>query len=312
MKVPLGAAVLIGAILAPTDPVPATEVQVRGTEDRDQIRINLTGEAALNDGTAFPFVMLGLGLLGLHEVGEYFQRFILVDLLWSSLGGIILGSAIGFIVGTGVLHLRRSRDMVTGYDEFVALGLLSVTYGLALLISTYGFLAIFFAAYVFGRLANKNDQLEPMPDQPPNSKRAGHADGGRLATNARSFNEQLERIAELMLVFFIGALLWTLDFEAEMFVLAVVGLFIVRPVAVWIGLTGCKLSLIQKSMTAWFGVRGIGSIFYLCFAVQNDLPAELTSRIAALALITIALSVVLHGISATPLMDAYQKRRLGR
>jgi NhaP-type Na+/H+ or K+/H+ antiporter len=66
----LGAAVLLGAILAPTDPVLASDVQVLEANDRDRLRFSLTGEGGLNDGAAFPFVMLGLGLLGLHDLGS--------------------------------------------------------------------------------------------------------------------------------------------------------------------------------------------------------------------------------------------------
>ena len=82
----LGAGVLLGAIVAPTDPVLATDVQIRHPGDRDQLRFTLTCEAGMNDGSAFPFVMLGLGLLGLHDLGELGLRWVLVDVLWASAG----------------------------------------------------------------------------------------------------------------------------------------------------------------------------------------------------------------------------------
>lgn len=87
LGLPLGAAVLLGAVLAPTDPVLASDVQVESPEDQDQLRFGLTGEAGLNDGAAFPFVMLGLGLLGLHELGEGGWRWLAVDVLWACAGG---------------------------------------------------------------------------------------------------------------------------------------------------------------------------------------------------------------------------------
>ncbi|HEY5672117.1 MAG TPA: cation:proton antiporter, partial [Malonomonas sp.] len=101
LGLPIGAAVLLGAIIAPTDPVLATEVQIRHPGDRDRLRFTITCEAGMNDGSAFPFVMLGLGLLGLHELGEFGQRWVLVDVLWATVAGI----AIGVAAGSGLAHL---------------------------------------------------------------------------------------------------------------------------------------------------------------------------------------------------------------
>jgi NhaP-type Na+/H+ or K+/H+ antiporter len=120
MGLPVGAAVLLGAILAPTDPVLASDVQAAHAHDRDRLRFSLTGEAGLNDGTAFPFVMLGLGLLGLHDIGEYGWRWLAVDVLWAVAGGIAIGGALGTLVGRYVpppdnsrpSHQRSSSDDV--------------------------------------------------------------------------------------------------------------------------------------------------------------------------------------------------------
>lgn len=104
----LGTAVLLGAILAPTDPVLASDVQVTEEKDRDRLRFSLTGEGALNDGTAFPFVMLGLGLLGLHPLGEYGWRWFAVDVAWSIAGGLAIGGGLGWLIGKLVLYLRAA------------------------------------------------------------------------------------------------------------------------------------------------------------------------------------------------------------
>jgi len=93
--VPIGLAILLGAILAPTDPVLASEVQVSDPGDTDSLRFTLTGEAGLNDGAAFPFVMLGLGLLGLHELGTGTWRWWTTDVLWAIAGGLANGGAFG-------------------------------------------------------------------------------------------------------------------------------------------------------------------------------------------------------------------------
>lgn len=145
MGLPLGAAVLLGAILAPTDPVLASDVQVADPEDRSSLRLALTGEGGLNDGTAFPFVMLGLGLLGLHPLGDWGLRWLLVDVLWAVGGGLAIGATLGTWTGRLVLHLRTRHAQALGYDDFLALGLIGLSYGAALLFTTYGFLAVFAA-----------------------------------------------------------------------------------------------------------------------------------------------------------------------
>ena len=95
LAMPLGACILLGAIVAPTDPVLATDVQIRHPGDHDQLRFTLTCEGGMNDGSAFPFMMLGLGLLGLHDLGDFGINWILVDVLWATLAGIAIGIAGG-------------------------------------------------------------------------------------------------------------------------------------------------------------------------------------------------------------------------
>src|SRR5688500_4731781 len=145
LGLPLGAAVLLGAVLAPTDPVLASDVQVEHPTDRDRLRFGLTGEAGLNDGTAFPFVMLGLGLLGLHDLGPAGWKWIAVDVLWAIGGGLAVGAIAGTAVARLVLYLRQHHKEAVGLDEFLALGLLALSYGVALWLHTYGFLAVFAA-----------------------------------------------------------------------------------------------------------------------------------------------------------------------
>ena len=95
---PPGACILLGAILAPTDPVLASDVQVQHSRDRDRLRFALTGEGGLNDGTAFPFVLLGLGLMGLHEIGDFGWRWLVIDTLWGVAWGLALGALLGLAV----------------------------------------------------------------------------------------------------------------------------------------------------------------------------------------------------------------------
>ena len=152
LGLPLGAAILLGGILAPTDPVLASDVQVADPGDRDRLRFALTGEAGLNDGTAFPLVMLGLGLLGLHDIGSFGWRWLAVDVLWAVTAGVAIGAVLGTAVGQLVLYLRRTHKEAVGLDNFLALGLVGLAYGAADLAHGYGFLAVFAAGVALRRL----------------------------------------------------------------------------------------------------------------------------------------------------------------
>ncbi|MEO8163929.1 MAG: cation:proton antiporter, partial [Betaproteobacteria bacterium] len=128
----VGVAVLLGAVLAPTDPVLASDVQVSDPGDTDRLRFALTGEAGLNDGTAFPFVMLGLALLGLENFGANpWQGWALYS-LWAVGAGLATGAILGKAVGQLVVYLRRRHLEAVGYDDFLALGLIATSYGVAM------------------------------------------------------------------------------------------------------------------------------------------------------------------------------------
>ncbi|MDF2178949.1 cation:proton antiporter [Aliiglaciecola sp. CAU 1673] len=146
LELPLGVGVLLGAILAPTDPVLATDVQTRHPGDKDPLRFTLTCEAGMNDGSAFPFVMLGLGLLGLQDLGEFNLHWVLIDVLWSTVAGVVIGLVSGYALAHMARSLRGALPDQNLMDNFLGLGLIGVVYGLSLLIDAWGFLAVFFAA----------------------------------------------------------------------------------------------------------------------------------------------------------------------
>ena len=292
----LGASILLGAILAPTDPVLASDVQVVEASDRDRLRFSLTGEGALNDGAAFPFVMLGLGLLGLHDLGTGGWRWLAVDVLWATVGGLLIGGALGTLVGRLVVYLRSRHKASVGLDEFLALGLIALTYGLAVLSHTYGFLAVLAAGIA----------LQRVTERPGEVARTASAD---LMQEVQGFNEQLERIAEVAIVLAIGGMLAYTYLHASAVWFVLVLLLVVRPVSVWVGLLGAPVSRDQRVLISWFGIRGIGSIYYLMFAINHGLPRALAEELIALTLAMVAASIVVHGISVTPLMSAYARRK---
>jgi NhaP-type Na+/H+ or K+/H+ antiporter len=146
LDLPLGAGILLGGILSPTDPVLATDVQTRHPDDRDQFRFIVTCEAGMNDGSAFPFVMLGLGLLGLHNLGEMGVHWVLVDVLWATVAGITIGVVGGISLAHVGRALRGHPPQHELMNDFLGLGLIGVVYGLCLLVGAWGFLAVFFTA----------------------------------------------------------------------------------------------------------------------------------------------------------------------
>lgn len=322
LGLPLGAAILLGAILAPTDPVLASDVQVAEPTDRDRLRFALTGEAGLNDGTAFPFVMLGLGLLGLHEIGPFAWRWLAVDVVWAVAGGIGIGAALGTLIGQLVLYLRRTHREAVGLDNFLALGLIGLSYGIALLAHAYGFLAVFAAGVALRRLEQRTTTSETMTS--PAEIASAHADpdipNAALAVDPQrapaymahavlSFNEQIERIGEVAAVVVIGMVLWALEWRSASWAFVAVMLLIIRPLSTTIGLAGSKTSKAQRTLIGWFGIRGIGSLYYLMFAANRGLPNDLLAKMAVLTLSVVCISIVAHGISVTPLMHFYERSK---
>ncbi|WP_420125964.1 cation:proton antiporter [Longimicrobium sp.] len=309
-----GAAILLGAILAPTDPVLASDVQVTDAADSDRLRFGLTGEASLNDGTAFPFVMLGLGLLGLHELGENGWRWIAIDLLWAVAAGLGTGIVLGTLVGRLVLYLRKTHREAVGLDDFLALGLIALSYGAALLVMGYGFLAVFAAGLALRRI----ERTAAAGDEPPDEVLAAATspDAEKLATDpekapaymaqaALGFTEQLERIGEAAVVLLLGGMLsWAFLPRDAIWFLPLLFL-VIRPISVYAGTVGAGATPVQRRLIAWFGIRGIGSVYYLTYAMQHGLPEALGRTLAALVLAAVAVSAVVHGISVTPLMKRY-------
>lgn len=335
LGLPLGAAVLLGGILAPTDPVLATEVQVDNPADRDQLRFALTGEGGLNDGTAFPVVMLGLGLLGAHELGALGWRWLLVDVLWATGAGIAIGALLGTALGRLVLHLRHRHQEATGYENFIALGLIGLAYGFAVVAHAYGFLAVFAAGLALRHCAKVDTDatvsaLGIAPTVRAEAAAATRVDkalhsprpelAGHMATHPRhasaylahavlSFNEQLDRFGEMVGVVVVGLLLWAVPWAPAAAWFVPLVLLGVRPLSVAVGLVGSRMPPVQHRLIAWFGIRGIGSLYYLAYAINHGLPAQQVDTLVALTMAVVVSSIVVHGISVTPLMGRYRRRR---
>ena len=314
LGLPVGAAVLLGAILAPTDPVLASDVQLSHPHDRDRLRFTLTGEAGLNDGSAFPFVLLGLGLLGVHELGDLGLRWIGVDVVWAVTAGLAIGALSGTLVARLVVHLRSERREAIGLDEFLALGLIGLSYGTAVMVGAYGFLAVFAAGLALRRVEHAASGEEPSEEV---ASIAARGRDEELATRSETapaymaqallgFNEQLERVGEVAVVVITGAALTIVGVPLAAAWFAPLLFLVVRPLAVAVGLVGARISRVQVALAAWFGIRGIGSVYYLSFAITHGLDPTLAQTIASLTLAVVAVSIVVHGVSVTPLMVRYE------
>jgi NhaP-type Na+/H+ or K+/H+ antiporter len=317
LDLPLGAGILLGAILAPTDPVLATDVQSRHPGDSDQLRFTLTCEAGMNDGTAFPFVMLGLGMLGLHEIGEFGLRWIVLDVLWATVAAIAVGVVCGAVIARIGWKMRGYGPKHEVLDDLVGLGLIAVAYGISVSIHAWGFLAIFFAGVALrqaelnlaqaGRKQPARLQFD-RPNEAETDSGPGQGAPAIVSEEALVFQDHLERLSELLLVLLLGGMLF-LDFWTWRTIgLALFVFMVARPLSVFIGLLGTNTSWRIRGMTGWFGVRGIGSIYYLMHAIQQGLPGDLARELIHLTLIVITLSILVHGTSVKPLMNRFWKK----
>ena len=319
LGLPLGAAILLGAIVAPTDPVLATDVQIRHPGDNDRLRFTLTCEAGMNDGSAFPFVMLGLGIMGLHELGDFGLRWVLVDVIWATAAGI----AIGVLCGAGLARigfkLRERGAPHALMDDFLGLGLIGLVYGLCLAVNAWGFLAVFFAAVALRqteqKLAVARQDLAPAPgsDGPAMSIEENKLEQTALpgvSDGSLVFKEHLERLSELVLILLIGGMLFVDSWSWRAVALASFLFLVARPISVFVGLLGSRTSWRVRGMTGWFGVRGIGSMYYLMYAIQHGIPKEVALELIHMTLIVVTLSILVHGTSVKPLMERFWVKRM--
>jgi NhaP-type Na+/H+ or K+/H+ antiporter len=317
LHLPLSASVLLAAILAPTDPILASDVQVRDTSDRDRIRFSLTGEGGLNDGTAYPFVMLGLGMLAVPEAHAYTHSRVLLAVLWESLLGFGSGWLLGSWIGQLVLYLRRNFRMALGMEEFLTLGMIALSYGISQLIHSNGFIAVFATGLAVRRIEYTSSGAE-QPGDVIGPVAAGdesdvatdpHKAPAYMTETVLGFNQQLEHIAEFIMVLLLGAILSSTGLCWDGVMVALLLFAIVRPIAVAGAVQSSSATKLQRRLMAWFGIRGVGSLYYLMFALQYTWPRELATRLTSIVLTVVAMSILLHGISSTPLMELYGRHR---
>jgi NhaP-type Na+/H+ or K+/H+ antiporter len=300
LGLPVGAAVLLGAVLAPTDPVLATDVQVRGPGDNDRLRFSLTAEAGLNDGTAFPLVMLGLGLMGLHDLGDKFGLWLAIDVVWATASGLAVGGILGSVAGWAAHRMSASGFCNEFTEDLLGLGLIASAYGLSLLVLGYGFLAVFAAGFMLNRTETRL------------ASQARSVEGHQPALLPMSpvtlvFIEQIERLLEVALIVLIGGMFFIDSWQVPYVVAALLMLCIVRPLSVIVGLAGSGEPWKRRTAISWFGIKGIGSLYYLMYAIEHGVPEDQAVTMISTVLVVVAVSIVLHGITAKPILEAYSR-----
>ncbi|MFO8112673.1 MAG: cation:proton antiporter [Desulfosalsimonadaceae bacterium] len=312
LALPLGAAILLGGILAPTDPVLASDVQVRHMGDKDPLRFTLTSEAGMNDGSAFPFIMLGLAMLSASASYELFGIWMLKDVLWSTVSALVVGIVMGHLLAGIVRKQRFFSSEGRVLDDFLGLGLIGLVYGVCLLIEAWGFLAVFAAAVSLRQSELKlagipapTQDAEAAPDAPAQTEESLPQPSPQMSEGSLLFKEPLERLSELVLVLLLGGMLFFDSWSLRAISMALFLFVVVRPVSVFLGLLGSGAPFRLQMLVGWFGVRGIGSMYYLMFAIVFGLPEDLAMEFIHITLIVIVLSIILHGMSVKPMMSRW-------
>ena len=287
----LPSAILLGAILAPTDPVLAEDVQVGGPmqrEPEDEARFALTSEAGLNDGLAFPFVMLAIFGFerGFDTFDQWWWEWLTADLIYAVVAGLLIGALAGRAIAFLTYAVIDRGWLSNPFDTFVAIGAIFAVYGGTELVGGYGFVAVFAAGVAFRRYEHAHEVNQRLHE----------------------VTLVVEKLAELAVLLLLGSVLpigGVLELGWPVLVVAFALIFVIRPVSVLVALLPTRLIARHRLFIAWFGIRGIGSIYYLGFAFAALTPADAGPIFSATAVAILA-SVVLHGLTSGPLTRRLQ------
>jgi len=296
LGLPLASAILLAAVLAPTDPVLASEVQVAEPsdakgEEEDEVRFALTSEAGLNDGLAFPFTYaaIAVAMAGAAPSG-WLGRWVALDVLWRLAIGVGVGLVIGWLLGKLFFTVRWDCLRLAEHGEgFVALACTFAAYGVAELAEGYGFVAVFVCACTV-RAAERDHGYHKVLHQ---------------------YVEQLERLLTIVILVLLGGAVARglfADVTWAHVLVAAVFLLLVRPLAGWTAMAGSETDSRERAVIAFFGVRGVGSLYYLAYGLGQASFGQPRSLWAITGLVVVG-SVVVHGMTAGPAMAFLDDRR---
>ncbi|MGD8163947.1 cation:proton antiporter [Pantoea sp. FN0307] len=313
------------AIVAPTDPVLASLISVNHAGDEDELRVALSSEAGLNDGSALPLLMLALLLFHNTEPlsAGFFGHWLAKDVLWAIGMGTLIGYSFGRIVGIVATRLRTVNSD-TAPNDFLTLALIAITYAAAQYVEASGFLAAF-AAGVGLRRAEIHVMRTFPPEQQPENERIPPAEllvnpnqrhvqqqdytpahtVGLVVGDALSFGDTVERLLAALMVVVLGVTL-ALHWNSTGLLLAAILFLFIRPLAVWIATIGTGIPVGRRILIGWLGIRGIGSINYIAYAWVHGMSGPQADAMVDMALTLVAASVVIHGVTVTPLLNRRQ------
>ncbi len=287
----LAMALLLGAAMAPTDPVLASDVQTGppGSGEENEVRFNLTAEAGLNDALAFPFVNLAI-LVSLSGAaawaGQGLGQWLAIDVGWKLIAGGVMGWAVGKAMGWLFFHAHK-RGLSRHADGLVAIGATFIAYAATEIVHGYGFLAVFVCALTIRASEREDDFHEEMHD----------------------FAEQIERLLMMLVLVLFGGALANGLLDALTWTDVAIGLailFIVRPVFGYLSLIGTPLLNRDKVMLAYLGIRGLGSVYYVAYALNHGTFGD-SERLWAITGFVVLTSILVHGVTATPLMALIER-----
>lgn len=318
-------ALAFGAIVAPTDPVLASLISVSDAQDDDALRVAISSEAGMNDGSALPLLILALLLFNGESLGTgMLARWAAIDMVWAIGGGILLGFGLGRLVGLLAARLRHAHGDVAPND-FLALALIALSYALAESLGASGFLATFAAGLGLRRAelgVFKRYQPDDMPDDDrvlpaealvnPNQRLQQHGSGmvksvGLVVGDALSFGDTIERLLAATMMVVLGVTL-AHHWNMQGVMLGLLLFVVVRPLAVWLVTLRCGVSLPHRLLIGWLGIRGIGSLNYIAFAWVHGMGGSQATMMVDMALTLVVCSIVVHGVSVTPLLNWRQAR----
>ncbi len=282
----LGAAIILGASLAPTDPVLARDVQVGppGEGDRTETHFALTSEAGFNDGLAFPFVFLGVFVAAEGGTG-WLAEWFAADVVYGIIGGLAIGAAGGWAIGRGADWFRTHGWLKPAYDGWLAMAAVLAIYGFTEVVGAYGFLAAFAGGLSFRRYEW---------DHQAHDRVHGGADF-------------LENITELGMVLLLGSTVTIAGLAAPGlagWLLVPVLLLLIRPLAVLVAFIGSKVQFKERLLIGWFGIRGIGSFYYAAVAINAGVLTTGEIELIYWTIIAcVGVSILIHGFTAGPAMS---------
>lgn len=284
-----GGAILLGAVLAPTDPVLAADVQVGPPHEGDQhsVRFTLTTEAGLNDGLAFPFVYLGLLVAaeGFHP-SDWALDWLLRDVLYRIFVGGLMGWLGGKALGYVLFKIPRGAVLAETGSGVIALAGILLCYGSTEMAEGYGFISVAILGLTLRRVEEAHHFHRSLHD----------------------FSEAIEDALTALLLLALGSVLPLLfaDLSWTHFTVALILLVVIRPVSGWIALLTSDFDYRSRAVASVYGVRGIGSIYYLCYA-GNQLEFINETQLWSLVALVILLSTILHGFSVGWAMEKLKR-----